>query len=376
VISLAKHPVAEWLDQVALLCRTGGRPIIASFIIHYTLRKLKHRGRMRRREFNALLVGLATSYIARPLIARAQKSAMPVVGFLNSGSAFTRTRPLIAFRQGLKEAGYVEGKNVTIEYRWAHGMTKRLPALAAELVQRQVSVIAAFGPPATAAAKKTGTAIPIVFLEALDPVKLGLVASLNHPGGNLTGVMTLNTGMGPKRLEVLHELIPTATEFAVLVNPTEPGNTETTVREVSAAAQKLGLKLHVLRASTDTDIDKVFAALDHQLRPAALVIGTDGFFIGHSKQLAALALRYKVPAIFQYREFVAAGGLMSYGSDIADTYRQIGAYAGRILKGQKPADLPIQQSTKMQLFINLKTAKAFSLTIPISLLGRADEMID
>jgi len=330
---------------------------------------------MKRREFSALLMGSVTLCVARPLIGRAQQSAMPVVGFLNSGSISTRTRPLLAFKQGLKKTGYIEGQNVAIEYRWAHGVINRLPALAAELVQRQVSVIAAFGPPAVVAAKDTGTAIPIVFLEALDPVKLGLVASLSHPGANLTGVMSLNTGMGPKRLEVLHELIPTGTKFAVLVDPTEPRNAETTSREVSAAARKLGLKVRVFRASTDTDIDKAFVALD-QWRATGLVIGTNGFFIGHSKQLAALAFRYKVPAIFQYLEFVAAGGLMSYGSDYADTYRQIGFYTGRILKGEKPADLPVQVSSKVRLFINQKTAKAFGLKIPIGLVGRADKVID
>jgi len=330
---------------------------------------------MRRRDFITLLGGTAAAPMLAPLPLRAQQPALPVIGFLNFGSQSSRAFPVRAFHQGLKETGYVEGRNIVIEYRWAHGQNERLPALAAELAQRRESVIAAFGDAAAVAAKGTGTTIPIVFLEALDPVKRGLVASLNRPGGNLTGVMTLNVTLGQKRLEVLRQLAATATDFAVLVNPTSRGNTETTLRDVQAAAQKLGLKLHVFHASTESDIDKAFAALA-QLRPGGIVIGTDGLFIGRSGQLAALALRHRVPAISQYREFVAAGGLMSYGSSIADTYRQIGVYVGRILKGEKPADLPVQQSTKVELFINLKTAKALGLTVPLSLLGRADEVIE
>jgi len=326
---------------------------------------------MRRRAF----LGLVGGATALPFAARAQQSALPVIGFLNNGSPNTRSFPLQAFQQGLKAAGFIEGQNVVIEYRWAQGQNERLPAFAADLVRRRLSVIAAFGDPSVMAIKATGTAIPVVFLVAVDPVRRGLVASLSRPGGNLTGAITLNVGLSSKRLEIIHQLTPAATAVAVLVNPTSRSNTEVTLRDMQAASQKLALKLQVFRASTEGDIVTAFAALA-QLQPCGLVIGTDGFFISRSEQLAAFALRHKVPAIFHYREFVAAGGLMSYGTSIADTYQQIGTYAGRILKGEKPADLPVVQSTKVELIINTKTAKALGLNVPLSLLGRADEVIE
>jgi putative ABC transport system substrate-binding protein len=280
------------------------------------------------------------------------------------------------FHEGLSETGYAEGRNLAIEYRWADGQNDRLPGLAADLVQRRATVIAApGGAPAALAAKAATTTIPIVFLVAVDPVAAGLVASLNRPGGNLTGVSTLNVEMGPKRLELLHGLVPTATGVAVLVNPTNPANTETILRDMQAAARTLGLKLHVFHASTERDFDTAFASLV-RLQLGGLVIGTDGFLKSRSEQLAALALRHAVPAIFQYREFAAAGGLMSYGSSFSDSYRQVGIYTGRILKGEKPADLPVQQAVKAELIINLKTAKALGITVPLPLSGRADELIE
>ncbi|MBI3759342.1 MAG: ABC transporter substrate-binding protein, partial [Deltaproteobacteria bacterium] len=260
---------------------------------------------------------------------------------------------LRAFRHGLSESGYVDGRNVAIEYRWAEGHNDRLPALAA---------------------KAATATIPIVFTSGNDPVKFGLVASLNRPGGNLTGVTTLNVEVGPKRLELMHELVPKATSIAVLINPTDP-SAETLSRDLQAAARTLGLRLHILHASTERNFDTVFAALI-QLRVGALVIGADPFFNSRSEQLAALAVRHAVPAIYQYREFAAAGGLMSYGANFTDTFRQVCVYTGRILKGAKPADLPVQQSTKVELFINLKTANALGINVPLPLLGRADEVIE
>jgi putative ABC transport system substrate-binding protein len=279
-----------------------------------------------------------------------------------------------AFRQGLKEVGYVDGQNVAIEYRWAQGQYDRLPALAADLVRRQVAVIAATTVPAAPAAKAATTAIPIVFVTGVDPVQEGLVASLNRPGGNLTGVTGLNLEVGPKRLELLHELMPTATIIVLLINLTSP-DAETLSRDLQAAARTLGLRLHALHASTERDLDTAFATLNH-LKPGALMIATDTFFNSRTEQLAALTARHAVPAIYQYREFTAAGGLMSYGGSNTDLYRLAGLYTGRILRGEKVADLPVQQSTKVELFINFKTAKALSLTVPLPLLGRADEVIE
>jgi putative ABC transport system substrate-binding protein len=328
---------------------------------------------MRRREFILLLGGGMATW---PLAAHAQQPAIPVVGFLGTASPDSYAIRLRAFRQGLKDAGYVEGQNVTIEYRWAEGQNDRLPALAADLVHRQVdAIVAGGGTPSAVAAKAATAAIPIVFEVATDPVKIGFVARLDKPGGNLTGVANLNVEIGPKRLELMHELLPSVTIVAVLVNPANPALFEPFVRSLQTAASGLGLELRVLNASTERDLDTVFAALV-QLRAGALVIGPDTFFNSHIEQIAALAIGHAVPAVYQYRPFVEAGGLLSYGSDEAETYHQVGIYAGRILKGEKPADLPVVQSTKVELIINLKTAKALGLTVPLSLLGRADEVIE
>jgi len=328
---------------------------------------------MRRRAFITLLGGAATAW---PSAARAQQATMSVIGFLSSASPDMYTIRLRAFHQGLKDTGYVEGHNVAIEYRWAEGQNDRLPSLAAELVHRQVTVIAAAGGTPSAVAAKAATAtLPIVFGVALDPIEIGLVASLNRPGGNLTGVTNLNVEVGPKRLELLHELVPTATTFALLVNPTSPSIAESYSQALQGAARVLGLKLHVLHASTERDFDTVFATLI-QLRAGGLVITPDVFFNARDKHLAALTVRHAIPAIYHYRPFAAAGGLMSYGSSETDYYRLVGIYVGRILKGEKPGDLPVQRSTKVELIINLKTAKALGLTVPLPLIDRADEVIE
>jgi putative ABC transport system substrate-binding protein len=330
---------------------------------------------MRRREFISLFGGAAASSMLRPLAARAQPAAVPVIGFLGPGSAESDAYRVKAFRQGLRESGFVEGQNVTIEFRWAEGRYDRLPAMAVDLVQRQVAMIAATSSPAALAAKAATTTIPIVFEAATDPVILGLVASLNRPGGNLTGVTQLAEEIAPKRLELLHELLPAVRVVALLVNPSDPVLAEPQARQALSVAGTLGLELHVLNASTERDFDAVFAKLV-ELRAGALVIGGDAFFTSHSDQLAALALHHSMPAVYQWREFAAAGGLMSYGSNITDTHRLAGALAGRILKGDKPVDLPVQQATKIELYINLKTAKALGITFPLPLLGRADEVIE
>ena len=330
-------------------------------------------GHIRRREFITLLGGTAAAW---PLAARAQQPTMPVIGFLSSASPNLYSDRLRTFREGVKEAGYVEGRNVEIDYRWAEGHNDRLPALAAELVHREVTVIAAAGGTPSALAAKAATAtIPIVFGVAVDPVEVGLVASLNRPGGNLTGVTNLNAEVGPKRLELLHELLPAATIIAVLVDPTNPTLAEAFLPDLQAAARALGVRLHVLQASKEGDFDTVFATLI-QLRASALIIGPSTYFVARSEQLAALAVRHAVPTIFHYRPFAAAGGLMSYGSSETNYYRLVGIYAGRILKGEKLADLPVQQATKVELIINLKTARALGLTIPLPLIGRADEVIE
>jgi putative ABC transport system substrate-binding protein len=325
---------------------------------------------IKRREFITLLGGATAT---RPLSARAQQPVLPLVAFLNGGSPDEYAPMVAAFRQGLNNAGYVEGQNVAVEYHWAGGQYDRVPAMALELVGRQVAVIYA-NYPGVLAIKAAITTIPIVFTTGSDPVEMGLVASLARPGGNVTGVTQLSAEIAPKRLELAHELAPAATTIALLVNPTRP-NVEIELRDLRAAARILGVQLHELHANTERDIDTAFATLA-QSRPAALVIGSDTFFNARREQLAALALRHALPAIYQYREFAAAGGLMSYGASITDSYRLAGIYTGRILKGEKPAELPVQQSTKVELIINLKTAKALGITLPLTLLGRADEVIE
>jgi putative tryptophan/tyrosine transport system substrate-binding protein len=310
--------------------------------------------RLRRREFITLLGGAA----AWPVAAGAQQQpAMPVIGFLSSTGSNGHAERTMPFRQGLKEAGFIEDQSVHVEFRWAEDNYDRLPALAADLVNRQVAVIAADSPGAVAA-KRTTQTIPIVFNSGTDPIQLGLVGSLSRPGGNLTGVTTLNAEVGPKRLELLHELVPTATAVALLVNPNSP-SANIVSRDLQAAARSLGLKLDILHASAERDLDAVFTTLSG-LRTGGLVIAPDPFFNTVSEGLAALAVRRAVPTIYQYRQFAAAGGLASYGGNLADSYRLVGLYAGRILNGEKPADLPVQQSTRVDLFINLKTANTGS----------------
>lgn len=311
---------------------------------------------------------------ALPDAALAQQATLPVIGFLN-GASYDLSRHLVrAFHQGLGEAGYVEGRNVVLEYRSAEGKYDRLPGLAAELVRRPVNVIAATGTPTGLPAKAATSTIPVVFVTGSDPVEQGLVASLNRPGGNLTGATTLAVELGHKRMELLHELVPKAPFTGVLLNPTGP-NVKAVTLDLQTAARAVGTPIQILHASTEYELDTVFASLA-RLRIGALVIGTDTFFNSQSAKLAALTLRHAMPAIYQYREFVAAGGLMSYAGSITDAYRVAGAYTGRILKGEKPADLPVQQSTKAEFFINLKTARALGITIPQSVLVRADEVIE
>ena len=327
---------------------------------------------MRRREFILALGGAAAAW---PLVARAQQPAMPMIGFLNSASAQGAAKQLAAFLKGLGENGYVEGRNVAIEYRWAESQFDRLPAMMADLVHRQVAVIAATTTPAALAAKTVTTTIPIVFETGTDPVQLGLVTSLNRPGGNITGVTQLIVEVAPKRLELLHELVPTARVMGLLVNQAAPALAQAQLRAVQSAADTLGLELQVLNASSEHDFDAAFEKLI-RLRAGGLVISADSVFLRGMEQLAVLTIRHAVPAIYQYREFAAAGGLMSYGPDITESYRMAGIYTGRILKGEKPADLPVQQVTKIELYINLKTAKALGITVPLPLSGRADELFE
>jgi putative ABC transport system substrate-binding protein len=328
---------------------------------------------MRRRDF---IKALALPMGSWPIALRAQQAATPTIGFLSSASRDVYAIRLDAFYQGLKEAGYVEGQNVQIEYRWAEGHNDRLRALADELVQRQVAVIVAGGGTPTAVAAKAATAIiPIVFEVAVDPIEIGFAASLGRPGGNMTGVTNLNVDIGQKRLELMREVLPSMNVVAVLVNPANPALAEPFARVMQAVSDRLGMRLLILKASVAQDFDAVFATLTEQ-RAGALVIGPDVFFNTHIEELAALALRHAMPTIYQYRPFTTAGGLLSYGSDETETYRLVGIYAGKILKGEKPADLPIVQSTKVELIVNLKTAKALGLTIPLPLLGRADEVIE
>jgi putative ABC transport system substrate-binding protein len=326
---------------------------------------------MKRREFITLL---GSTIAAWPVAARAQQS-MPVIGFINAASPQKYARPLSAFLKGLGETGYVDGRNVLIKYRWAEGRNDQLPAMVTDLIRRQVTVIAATGTPASLAAKAATATIPIVFQVGTDPVAVGLVASLARPGGNVTGVTNLNTELMPKRLGLLRELMPTANIIALLVNPTSPNVAETVSRDLRSAARPFGLQIHILHATTERDFDTVFATLVH-LRASALVIAPDTFFISRSEQLAALTVRHAMPAITQFREFTDAGGLMSYGGSFTESARQVGVYTGRILKGAKPADMPVQQITKVELIINLKTAMALGITVPLPLLGRADEVIE
>jgi putative ABC transport system substrate-binding protein len=317
---------------------------------------------IRRRKFLATLGG---AVVAAPLPARAVQLPMPVIGLIDSDAPETHTNLLRAFRQGLKEAGYVEGRDVGIEYRWSDGQYDRLPQLAADLVRRQVTVITTIDGSSSALAAKAATStIPVVFRIGADPVALGLVASMNRPGDNVTGVTSLTVELVPKRLETLHELVPTASVLAFLVNPSSPF-VETMSKDLLASAKILGLRIHILHASTESDLNSAFETV-LQLSVGGLVIGSDVFFNSRSAELAALAIRHGLPAAYQYREFVAAGGLMSYGGSVEDSYRLAGAYTGRVLKGEKPADLPVQQSTKIELFINLRTAKALGLTVPAS----------
>jgi len=327
---------------------------------------------MRRREFVTLLGGAA---VAWPMVAGAQQPAMPVIGYLGAQSPAAFASRVRAFREGLGEAGFSEGRNVAIEFRWAEGQHDRLSALAEDLVGRQVTVIVApGGAPAALAAKSVTKTIPIVFEMGADPIAIGLVGSLNRPGGNLTGVSSLNVEVTPKRLELLREVIPTAAVVAVLINPTSP-TADSQLRSLQATNRALGLQLHDLHASAIREFDSVFATL-LELRAAGLVVTSDGFFGTHGEQLAALTVRHAVPAIHQSRDFSIAGGLMSYGGNFVESHRQTGVYAGRILKGENPAELPVQLVTKVELFINLKTAKTLGITVPLPLLGRADEVIE
>jgi putative ABC transport system substrate-binding protein len=328
---------------------------------------------MKRRAFITLLGSAAAAW---PLAARAQQATVPVVGFLNPASPDTFADFLRGFHRGLKDSGYVEGENVAIIYRWADNQTGRLPELAAELVRRQVAVIAATGGVAPAmAAKAATTTIPIVFMVGEDPVKHNLVASLNRPGGNLTGINFFNSELVAKRLEFLRELLPAATRVAVLVNPTNAANAETTLRDVEVAARVIGLQIQVLNASTNREISAAFATLVRE-RPDALFVGNDAFFTTRRVQIAILAARHAVPAVYAQRDFAEAGGLLSYGSSITDTFQQVGVYTGRILKGAKPADLPVVQASKFELIINAETSRTLGIEISPMLLARADEVIE
>ncbi len=326
---------------------------------------------MRRRNFVSLLVGTTVTW---PLAARSQQEAMPVIGFLHGTSPETRRAEVTAFHRGLRESSYVEGRDVAVEYRWAEGKYDRLPALAADLVGRQVNVIAAFGTAAALVAKAATATIPIVFLVGGDPIALGLVGSLSRPGGSITGVTPLNDDLGPKLLELLHELVPKAAIIGYLVNPRN-ATSDALTRQVRGAERMIGQRVDILHASSEHDFEPAFATLD-QIRAGGLCVQGDTFFNSRREQLVALAAHHSIPTVYAFRDYAAAGGLMSYGTSLWDAYREVGAYAGRIVKGEKPADLPVQQSVKVELVVNLKTAKALGLTFPLSLLGRADDMIE
>jgi putative tryptophan/tyrosine transport system substrate-binding protein len=327
---------------------------------------------MRRRDFISLL-GAACAI--RPLAAHAQQAAIPTIGFLNSQSAQNHQRQLAAFLEALDEAGYVDGRTVKIEYRWADNHSDRLPAMMADLVGKKVAVIAATSTPAALAAKAAGTTIPIVFETGYDPIQLGLVTNLNKPGGNITGITQLNALVTPKRLELLHELVPGADIVGLLVNPANPALSETETSGAQSAARGFGLALHVLKVSNEGDFEGAFTKLA-ELGAGGLVVGADPLFTSRSARLGELAARHRMPAVFENRSFAAAGGLASYGGNIFDSYRLAGAYVARILKGEKPGDLPVQQGTKLELFINAKSAKALGITVPLPLSGRADEVIE
>jgi putative ABC transport system substrate-binding protein len=327
---------------------------------------------MRRREFIKIVAGSAAAW---PFAARAQQPAMPIVGFLNGASAEGYTKFLAEFRRGLNSMGFVEGQNVVVEYRWAEGHYDRLPDLAADLIRRQVAVIAATSTPAALAARKATTTIPIVFTTGSDPVELGLVTNIARPGGNVTGATQITMEVGPKRIELLHQLLPNATTIAIAVNPDNPAVAAVQVRNAQDATRALGLKLEIVQARTEEEFDKAIADLPR--RAGGLVIGAgDAFFLSDSARLAAIAVRHKVPAIFHGREFAAAGGLVSYGASVADSYLLAGVYTGRVLRGEKPGDLPVQRSSKLEIYINLKTAKALGVAIPQGLMITADEVFE
>lgn len=326
---------------------------------------------MRRREFITLVGGAVAAW---PVVAHSQPTGMPMIGLVGSTTAVSWASQVAAFRKGLGETGYTEGRNVSIESRWADGHYDRLPAIVAELVHRRVAVIVAFTTPAAHAAKAATASIPIVFTTIADPIEIGLVASLNRPGGNVTGATLLSLEIDPKLLELMHEMVPNANVIALLVNPNNP-TAERATKNLLAAARTVGLKLHIVQATSERDLETAFAKV-HGLNAGGLVIPRDAFFSSHNDKLAALTARYALPTIYQDREFAAAGGLMSYTSSEGDTYHQVGIYTGRILKGEKPADLPVVQTTKVDLVINLKTAKTLGVTVPNTLIGRADEVIE
>jgi putative tryptophan/tyrosine transport system substrate-binding protein len=326
---------------------------------------------MRRRDF---IAGFGST-AAWPVVAKGQQATIPVIGFLHEGTLDTARKFVAEFHRGLSGTGYIENRNVAVQYRWAEEHSERLPGLASELVHRQVAVVVALTTPTALAAKAATNSIPIVFSIGSDPVEIGLVDNLNQPGGNLTGICTLNIAVAAKRLELLHELVPAATLIAYLVNPTNAVYAEAEVREAQIAAQTLGVHLLILKAGDPSEFEAAFATLVVE-RAGGLVVGGDALFFNHSDQLAALAARHAMPAIYRSRDTVAAGGLVSYGTDLGEAWRQAGVYAGRILKGEKPADLPVQLVTKVILAINTKTAKAIGLTFPLKLLGRADEVIE
>jgi len=328
-------------------------------------------GCVRRRDFIRAIAGSA---VAWPFGVRAQSTASPVIGFIHSGSASQNIHTVAGFHDGLGETGHVAGQNVTIEYRWADGQFDRLPALAADLVGRRVAVLAAFAPPTALAAKSATTTTPIVVFVGGDPVKLGLVASFSRPGGNITGVGGLTIELVSKRLEILRELVPKADSIAFLVNPSNP-TSATQIENMQEASRALGLRLHIYRATSEHEVNAAFAEIS-QVQAGPVVVGADSFFITLRDQIVALAARYNIPTTYETRESVAAGGLMSYAPNFRDAYRQVGVYVGRILKGEKAADLPILQPTKFELVINLKTAKALGLDVPLSFQQRADEIIE